>query len=187
MNTYEKLAASLVSELSVALRAVKPEELSALKAAILQSQRIFVTGKGRSGLQMRGFAMRLMHLGLKVYVVDDVTTPSISTGDLLVIGTGSGRTPSLVNYAERAKALKAQLAVLTIDPTSPVARHADLIVRIAASTPKLGVSTGAESRQPMGSLFEQVLMLLLDVLVAQLMADLNMTSEQMFMHHANLE
>ena len=52
---------------------------------------------------MRGFAMRLMHLGLQVYVVDDVTTPAIKTEDLLIIGSASGNTKSLVQYAGQAK------------------------------------------------------------------------------------
>ncbi len=37
--------------------------------------RIFVTGLGRTGLMARGFAMRLMHLGRRVYHVGDVITP----------------------------------------------------------------------------------------------------------------
>lgn len=40
-----------------------------------------------------------MHLGLQVYVVDDVTTPAIKTEDLLIIGSASGNTKSLVQYA----------------------------------------------------------------------------------------
>ena len=39
----------------------------------------------------------------------------------------------------------------------------------------------------MANLFEQSLLLMLDVLTIQLMSDLNLTSEQMFTRHANLE
>jgi 6-phospho-3-hexuloisomerase len=187
MTDYESLANQLLSELTDSLRSVDSESFDSLKRAVVQARQIFVAGKGRSGLQMRAFAMRLMHLGLQVYVVDDVTTPAIGAGDLLVIGSGSGRTASLVSYANRANELKAQVAVITIDPTSPVARAAELVMRIAASSPKLDDARRDGSSQPLGSLFEQTLGLVLDLLIADLMVELNISSDQMFARHANLE
>lgn len=186
MDTYSNLVNALLGELSVTLHAINPDEFNALKQTVLQARRVFVAGKGRSGQQMRGFAMRLMHLGLRVHVVDDVTTPAITAGDLLVIGSGSGRTPSMVTYAQLAKQLNATVAVLTIDADSPVAKSADLIVKVPAITPKLD-NVNMVSNQPMGSLFEQALHLVLDLIITQLMDDLHMTSEQMFTLHANLE
>ena len=38
------------------------------------------------------FAMRLMHLGFVVYVIGDVTTPSINEDDCLIAISGSGET-----------------------------------------------------------------------------------------------
>jgi 6-phospho-3-hexuloisomerase len=136
---------------------------------------------------MRGFAMRLMHLGLAVYVVDDPTTPAIAAGDLLLIGSGSGHSPSLVGYATRAKALQVQIGLITAAESSPVGDHADVIVRIRALTSKLVRSDETGSFQPMGNLFEQSLGLTLDLMTIQLMEVLNLTSEQMFARHANLE
>ncbi len=136
---------------------------------------------------MRAFAMRLMHLGLRAYVVDDVTTPCIADGDLLLIGSGSGRTASLVQYALRAKMLGARIALISITPSSPIADQSDCVVCIHAPTPKLGADSSAVSIQPMGSLFEQTLGLLLDVIVMQLMTDLDTSAEQMYTRHANLE
>ncbi len=175
----------MLRELETALRAVDEDELRALKAALLRAPRVFVAGKGRSGLQMRAFAMRLMHMGRTVYVVDEVTTPGIAADDLLLIGSGSGRTASLVQYAGRAREQGATVALITIDPTSPVARQADCTVRLRATTPKLADET--RSILPMGGLFEGALGLLLDLLIVQLMADLDVDAEQMFARHANLE
>ena len=56
---------------------------------------VFVAGSGRSGLAMRSFAMRLIHLGLSAHVVGETTTPRITDRDLLLIGSGSGSTPGL--------------------------------------------------------------------------------------------
>jgi len=187
MITYRDMVATLLQELDGALQAVDPQALDALRGAILAAPHIFAAGKGRSGLQMRAFAMRLMHMGLSVYVVGDVTTPAITAGDLLVIGSGSGRTASLVQYAGRAVSLGARVALITIDPESPVARQADYIIRIPATTPKLPDSEAGQSVLPMGSLFEQALGLLLDILIVQLMAETGTDAGQMFSRHANLE
>ena len=186
-TAFDTLVPPLMIELQTALRSIDPERVDLLRQAILQAQHTFVTGKGRSGLYMRAFAMRLMHLGLAVYVVDDPTTPAIAAGDLLLIGSGSGRTPSQVGYAARAKALHVQVGLITAAESSPTGDNADVIVRINALTPKLVRSEATGSFQPMGNLFEQSLGLLLDLMTIQLMEALNLTSEQMFARHANLE
>src|SRR5436309_14014903 len=118
MSDYNELLAAVLAELESTLRSVNGDEVAALTQAILQARRSFVAGKGRSGLQMRAFAMRLMHLGLTVYVVDDVTTPAIVSTDLLVIGSGSGRTASLVEFAARAKSLGVRIGLITSADTS---------------------------------------------------------------------
>jgi 6-phospho-3-hexuloisomerase len=102
-----------------------------------------------------------------------------------VIGSGSGGTPSLVQYASRAKALNARLALITTAPNSPIGQQADVVVRIEAASPK--VSGVRPSVQPMANLFEQSLLLLLDIVTIQLMHERGLTSEEMFRRHANLE
>ena len=82
----------VLEELEGALSAISPGEAEAFADAILDAERIFVAGAGRSGLAAKAFAMRLMHLGLPVFVAGETTTPGIRAGDLLVIGSGSGAT-----------------------------------------------------------------------------------------------
>src|SRR5438876_11835411 len=113
MTEYDDLVTIVLGELDASLRSTAASEVTALRQAILQAPRIFVAGKGRSGLQMRAFAMRLMHMGLTVYIVDDVTTPAIVSTDLLLIGSGSGRTASLVEFAARAKSLGVRIGLIT--------------------------------------------------------------------------
>jgi 6-phospho-3-hexuloisomerase len=189
MHEYSELISSILSELDKVLNSVDPECVSNLRRDITQARRVFVAGRGRSGLQMQTFAMRLMHLDLDVHVVGDVTAPSIGAGDLLIIGSGSGQTASLVEYAGRARELNAQVALITIAEESPIAQKADSIIHIAAASPKLDDDHAANnpSIQPMGSLFEQALGILLDAVVIQLMADLSIDVEMMFARHANLE
>src|SRR5262245_31197647 len=136
MTEFDALVSTVLGELEASLRATDANEVNALRQAIVEAPRIFVAGRGRSGLQMRAFAMRLMHLGLTAHVVDDVTTPAIESTDLLLLGSGSGRTASLVGFADRAKSLRARIGLITSAQSSPLAERADLIVHVKAPSPK---------------------------------------------------
>ncbi|MCY3946284.1 MAG: SIS domain-containing protein [Anaerolineaceae bacterium] len=188
MSDFNALLGAIMQELQSALTGIDPEAVADLRRDILQARRIFVAGRGRSGLQMQAFAMRLMHLDLDVHVVGSVTTPAIGAGDLLIIGSGSGRTDSIIAQARRASELNALVALITIAEESPVSKYADHILHIRASSPKLqDVQTESESVQPMGSLYEQSLGILCDVLTALLMQELGTDPGLMFARHANLE
>jgi 6-phospho-3-hexuloisomerase len=186
MNSAE-ISSLIVQELGRTLGAISPEDGEALVDAILASRKVFVAGAGRSGFMVRAFAMRLMHLGFDSFVVGETVTPNLEKGDLLVIGSGSGETGSLVSMAGKAKKLEAGLALVTIFSKSSIARLADLVVRIPAPTAKSEVETGFASMQPMGSLFEQSLLLFLDSVIVRLMERRGKDSRTMFMRHANLE
>jgi 6-phospho-3-hexuloisomerase len=188
MTSLETTTDRILDELRRVLHSVDSDDLDQLKQLLLDTERIFIVGKGRSGLQMNGFAMRLMHLGLSVHVVGSVTTPNITANDLLLIGSGSGRTASLVQYAKRAHALGARIALITTAHDSPIHAYTSHVIRVDATTPKIDddYNSGA-SVLPMGSIFEHTLGLLLDICVSLLMHDLNLDSDQMFTRHANLE
>ncbi|USS91331.1 SIS domain-containing protein [Fructilactobacillus carniphilus] len=78
-----------------------------------QALRIFVYGGGRSGLALRGLAMRLMQLGKTAYVVGETTTPAIQAGDLLLVASASGTTTGTVNIAKAARQADADVWLLT--------------------------------------------------------------------------
>jgi 6-phospho-3-hexuloisomerase len=80
-----------------------------------------------------------------------------------------------------------KVGVITIFPQSSLARLAACVVVIPAPTPKSQRENPETSIQPMGSLFEQTLLVTLDVMAMMLMQKLGQTSEQMFRLHANLE
>ena len=187
MNDYHSLLVNVLSELKAVLQPVAAPSIQDLVQLLKGAERIFIAGKGRSGLQMQACAMRLMHLGLPTFVVDDVTTPGIQSGDLLLIGSGSGRTPALVGYAQQAKAQGAKLALISAAPDSPIAQQADLLLRLHAPTPKAKSTRTSHSVQPMGTLFEQALGLFCDLLILLLMQEMDISAEAMFARHANLE
>jgi 6-phospho-3-hexuloisomerase len=182
---------TVVGEVRGVLQAADAGAVRALEERIAAARRVYVAGAGRTGLMVRAFAMRLMHLGLEVHVVGDVTAPAFQAGDLLVIGSGSGETGSLCAIARRAKALGGSLALVTIVPSSTLGQLADAVVRLDAPSPKAASPSGGPppraSVQPMGSLFEQSLLLLLDVVVMRLAAARGASYQEMFARHANLE
>ena len=123
----------------------------------------------KRGMAMRALAMWLMHFGKKVFVVGDVTTPAIARDDLLVVGSGSGSTGSLQVMARRASSVGAKILLLTIVPQSAIGQLADCVVRVPApSTKAKDAMETVNSVQPMGSLFEQVLLLLGDIIVTKM-------------------
>lgn len=180
---------TIVNELSTYSAKVRQEDVRALAEACAKAKRIFIGGAGRSGFAARGFSNRLMHLGLTAYFVGEPTTPSIGEGDLLVVGSGSGTTASLVANSNKAKAAGAALATLTIFPNATIGAKADVVVTIPGATPKKsdGAEDSAVSIQPMGSLFEQLSWLVYDSVILELMDILGETSDTMYPRHANLE
>ena len=186
MKTTE-YAVEVVKEIGRTLSRISTDEAGRLVEIIIMSKKILVAGAGRSGLAMKAFAMRLAHMGFEVYVVGETVTPNFEETDLLLIGSGSGETGSLVSMAKKAKKIGGRLALITILPESSIGQLADMTVKIPAPTPK---ASGAEvwtSIQPMGSLFEQSLFIFLDIIILKLMEEIANDSTNMFKRHANLE
>ena len=177
----------IIDELSRTLSGIDRKQQEQMADEILKAKHIFVAGAGRSGMMARCFAMRLMHMGMKAYMVGEVVTPSMQEVDLLIITSGSGTTGSLVKMAEKAKVLNGRVGLITIYPESTIGKMADVVVQINAPTSKSKIDTGVTSIQPMGSLFEQSLLICLDFIIRILMDKTGITGEEMFKRHANLE
>ena len=178
----------VLAEIIACARQASTDSLAAAVALADKAPRIFVAGAGRSGLCMKAFGMRLMHLGKTVYVVGETTTPGILASDLLVIGSGSGRTASLLTIASHAGQRGANILLFTTEADSPLGRLAHQRVIIPAPSHHAdGVERERYSAQPLGTLFEQALFILCDVLVLRLMQRSGANSAQMADRHANLE
>ncbi len=157
--------------------------------------RILVMGAGRSGLVGRAFAMRLLHLGYNAYVLGETIVPAIREGDIVIAISGSGKTKLIVTAAEAAKEAKARLVAVTSYPDSPLGRLADLVIEVPGRT-KYSNETDYFARQilgmteplaPLGTLFEDTTMIVLDGIVAELMIRLKKTEEDLRLVHANIE
>ena len=169
------------------LRDVRAKELEAFEHEILSSHRVFVTGLGRTGLMARGFAMRLMHLGRRVYHVGDVITPAIREHDLLIIGSRTGRSEVLQFFERIAHDAKARVAVVTANPKSPVAKQADVVLTIDDRKVVAARKLRNEPYLPLGSLFEQAFLIVMDQIVVDLMAKLELTERDLARIHTRFE
>ncbi|MEM0021457.1 MAG: 6-phospho-3-hexuloisomerase [Fervidicoccaceae archaeon] len=157
--------------------------------------KVLVMGAGRSGLVGRAFAMRLMHLGFNSYVLGDTITPSIAAGDAVIAISGSGSTELIVTAARAAKRVGALVFAVTSYPDSPLGQIADFILRIPGRT-KLAEEKDYFSRQilglheplaPLGTLFEDTAMVVLDGIIGGLMYRLNKRELDLKTRHANVE
>lgn len=156
---------------------------------------VLVVGAGRSGLVGKAFAMRLMHLGFRTYVVGETITPGIGPNDLLIAISGSGTTGIVVAAAEAAKRVGAKVVAITSFQESPLAKIADHVV-IVPGRAKISEEADYFSRQilgmheplaPLGTLFEVGTMVFLDSIIAELMHRLGKTEREMRARHAVIE
>ena len=176
----------ILSENEAILNQIDEAVIAELLERLMISPHIFVTGKGRSGLIARCFAMRLMHLGLKTYVVDETITPAIRPCDLLIACSGSGETEETCQAAEKAYKVGAQVFAITADDRSRLARAASSVV-VLPTPHKRSANEACHSVQFAGSLFEQSTLLLCDGVVLLAMRAWQASSVELADRHANLE
>lgn len=160
-------------------------DFRSLISGIQQAESIFLLAAGRSGFSMRSVAMRLMHLGFRVYFVGDTTTPAIQATDLLWAASGSGTTGSIVRAAEKAKAVGSKVIAITTNPESTLASIADSHILLPAAEKE--DHGGAKSTQYAGSLFEQALLLIGDAVFMELWKMNGSPAETLWKRHANME
>lgn len=185
MKTTQYLA-EVVQELSRTVDLISDYEAEKLVNKILESKKIFVAGAGRSGFMGKSFVMRMMHMGIDAYVIGETVTANLEKDDLLIIGSGSGETKTLVSIAEKAKSLGGTVAAVTISPDSTIGKLADIIIKLPGS-PKDQSESEYKTIQPMGSLFEQTMLLFYDALILRFMEKKGLDSTKMYGKHANLE
>ena len=153
---------------------------------IAEAKTVVVFGGGREGLQIRGLAMRLFHLGRSVAVVGDMTTPAIGPGDLFVVTCGPGEISTALALIGVAKQAGARIMVITAQPQGRAPKMADFVLTVPAQT--MANDQGSNlSVLPMGSLFEGAIYLLFEIMILKLKAKLNVSAEAMRANHTNLE
>lgn len=172
---------TIVNELRVSTEKIDQKRIQEIIEKVKSHRRIFVYGTGRSMLMLKAFAMRLMQIGLTSYVVGETTTPSFEPGDLLIVASASGETGSVCATAEAVKKQGVDLIVICSDPESTLGRiqKPDVIIESATK-----FSSSAASVQPLGSLFEQMLLVLFDTVILTMSQEEKGSNEAMAKRHA---
>ena len=200
LRTLKKAMIEISGNISNAVNAIDDTQVDQLVELLIDglksNRRIFVVGAGRSGLVVRAFAMRLMHLGFEVFVVGETITPAVTEKDILIAISGSGRTKLVVESSRIAKSdVGATLVVITSYPDSPLAQLADLVVEIRGRT-KIMEQNDYIQRQikgehrpltPLGTLFESTVLAFLDGLIAELMEKTGKHEKDLKERHAVIE
>jgi 6-phospho-3-hexuloisomerase len=179
---YEKV----LDEIKRTLESSNFSNLDEFTNMITNSNKIIVFGAGRVGLMMKTFAMRLTHLNLQCSFIGDVNLPRTNAGDIIIIGSGSGNTKSVVTIAEIAKNNGLNVVSITSNADSKIANLSSSFVHLNCQT-KDTTSDNRLSIQPMTTLFEQSLLIFLDSLVLILMKKMNESHETMLERHNLIE
>lgn len=180
------LYSAAIADLSKVFNGFNQAQVDRALDVIAGARRIAFYGCGREGLQLRGFCMRLFHMGLNVAMVGDMTTPAVGKGDLLIVSSGPGNLNTGNALITVAKQAGAEILVITAQLNGPTPKSADHVVVVPAQT-MANDSGPAMSVLPMGSLFEGAEFILFEVMVLQLRDKLGVTSDQMRARHTNLE
>ena len=186
-ETTGTLFGAALGELGAVLDRIDGRAVDDACRMLAEARRIGVHGCGREALQMKGFAMRLFHLGLPVSVVGDMTMPPLGEGDIFFASSGPGETTTVLTLMKVAQAAGAKNLLVTAQPQASAAALADFTLTIPAQTMADDQGPGKTSVLPMGSVFEGALFLLFEVMVLRLKAMLDVPAEAMRARHTNME
>jgi 6-phospho-3-hexuloisomerase len=189
-----KLMASKIRSIA---NTISDEDAEKFIRELLDAKRIYVVGAGRSGLVAKAFAMRLMHLGLKAYVVGETITPALNRGDVMVIFSGSGKTKTVADLAETARDIGGKICLITSNADSRIGKIADCIVIIehhrdavsddAAEFEIRQMMGEHKSFAPLGTLFETASMIFADAVISRMMEIEQVDESALKNRHTNIE
>lgn len=177
---------SALDELGAVFAKIDDGKVDEACRRIAAARKTVVFGGGREGLQIRGLAMRLFHMGRDVAVVGDMTAPYIGKGDLFIVTVGPGEISTALALIGVAKEAGAEIMVITAQPEGRAPKMADFVLTVPAQTmaddqgPSLSVL-------PMGSLYEGAIYVLFEIMILKLKDMLQVTADAMRANHTNLE
>jgi len=186
----------ILKNIESATENLEEDVINSFMDILISSDNIFVIGAGRSGLAARAFAMRLMHLGLNVYVVGETISPAIYADDCILAISGSGETKSVVSAVETAKQRGSKVLSLTSYPNASLGAKSDVVMLVKGRTKidldgedfiKRQIDGNHTSLTPLGTAFELTSLIFLDGLISELMYKLGKTETDLKNRHTVLE
>ncbi|MDD3379461.1 MAG: SIS domain-containing protein [Candidatus Methanomethylophilaceae archaeon] len=169
----------LESRCKAAVTSIPDKDRNKLIDLIMTKEKIFVYGSGRSGLIGQLFAVRLVQIGFDVYFVGDMTTPIIKKDDLTILISNTGHTVSVVQTADIARRIGSHVVSITSSSSSKLAH-------ISNTGIILDIEEDLDSAElaPLGTIFEDSVLLFFDSLIPDLMKKMKVTEIDMRKNHA---
>lgn len=185
---HQKNYKLVLSEINECLSRVDNQEVGDMIDTILKSKHIILVGAGRMGLILQTFCARLNHLGFPAFMAGTIGCPPIREEDMLLVASSSGETPTIREIALIAHKVGAKVITITANTTSTIARISSGYLYLQApSSLTYGENDALKSQQPMKTLFEQSLFMLLESFVLCLLERTGQNAEDLVRRHANLE
>lgn len=150
-----------IDEMKIVSETMDDEALVKIADKIDSTNRVFVAALGRSRLNLMAFATRLKQMRIQTFVVGDVSTPSIHKGDVFIIGSSSGKTASLVAFANKAAEAGAEIILFTETETSPIGDLSALKYVMKVDEERLSKSPGLYSEYAINLAYECIVMYLM--------------------------
>lgn len=179
MRSYSGSVESLIDYVRRVAESVPQEDVDAFIDSILSGNKIFIYGSGRSGLVGQYFSVRLVQLGRDdVHFVGDMTTPIIGKGDVVILISNTGETMSAVQTANIARRMGAWVISVTASRMSKLAHASNKVIALDTNFDH------DRSVAPLGTLFEDAVILMFDGLIPLLMERMGATEDDMRKRHA---
>jgi 6-phospho-3-hexuloisomerase len=169
------LAVDFAREVGVVLERIPAGAAATLGRAVRRARRVYLLGRGRTGLIAETFGVRLAQMGIETHLAGSPMATAIGRGDLLLACSSTGWGAEWARLARRRGARVAAL----VGARARFPRGADPRIRIDAVARRGGPPL------LLGSLFEQALLLFLDAVAAWLMEDLGLTEAHLWRRHTD--
>jgi len=178
-SALEYLCTVAPTSLKMSDRSIKA--LEDMIESIVSAKKIFLYGVGRSGLVAKGFAIRLVQLGLNVFFIGESNTPMVEKDSLVIILSNTGQTMSAVQTANITRRIGAKMIAITSNSHSKLVDAASEVILLASD---MQDTDERKSIAPLGTVFEEASWLMLDAVLAVLMKKLGETDLSMRKRHA---
>ena len=185
-DTFQVLSREVLAEVTRSLALVEDEKAEQVVEKLLGARKVFAIGVGRVLIMLKAFVKRLNHLGIEAYYVGEVNEPACTAEDVLIVASGSGESVVPVAIERVAGKYHPTIVYIGSNLSSTAASMSDIQLRIPCRT-KLNPPDELDSKQPMSSLFEQSLLLVLDTLAFMIVAKKHLVIKDLWQKHANLE
>jgi len=184
-NNFKEYGAFYTQNICNVFDAIDPEYVDRFLNNLLDFKRIFLAERGRTGLILQTFEMRLVHLGKCANMIGLPITPRITKDDCLLVASGSGNTDGLILIAEKAKREGVYLFVISSQKKAVLPEMADNVLILQTYLGK--EESDQENKVVQGTLFEQSLFITLDSMVGVIKDIEGQTFDDLSNRHVFLE